>query len=68
MNGLPRPVPYEINLQNEAWFQQITNTLDVSVVDASSLLVKACYTGIFLAILLALYGFQRQHCVRHGGE
>ena len=49
VNGLPRPVPYEINLQNEAWFQQVTSTLEVSVVDASSLLVKACYTGIFLA-------------------
>ena len=57
VNGLPRPVPYEINLQNEAWFQQITSNLDVSVVDASSLLVKACYTGIFLAILLIVIWF-----------
>jgi branched-chain amino acid transport system permease protein len=57
VNGLPRPVPYEINLQNEAWFQKITGNLDVSVVDASSLLVKACYTGIFLAILLIVIWF-----------
>ena len=57
VNGLPRPVPYEINLQNEAWFQQVTSTLDVSVVDASSLIVKACYTGIFLAVLLAVIWF-----------
>ena len=42
------PVPYEINLQNEAWFQE-SQAIDVSVVDASSLFVKACYTGIFLA-------------------
>ena len=57
VNGLPRPVPYEINLQNEVWFQQITSTLDVSIVDASSLFVKACYTGIFLAVLLAVIWF-----------
>ena len=66
VNGLPRPVPYEINLQNEVWFRQITSTLSVSIVDASSLFVKACYTGIFLAVLLLLYGFQRQRCVRLG--
>ena len=58
MNGLPRPVPYEINLQNEIWFQQITSTLDVSIVDASSLFVKACYTGIFLAVLLKTWRVQ----------
>ena len=57
VNGLPRPVPYEINLQNEVWFQQITSTLNVSIVDASSLFVKACYTGIFLAVLLAVIWF-----------
>ena len=57
VNGLPRPVPYEINLQNEAWFQQITSILGVSIVDASSLFVKASYTAIFLTVLLTVIWF-----------
>ena len=54
VNGLPRPVPYEIDLQNAAWFQEWAATLGVSHVDLSSIVVKLCYAGIFLLVLVIL--------------
>ena len=53
--GLPRPVPYEIDLQNNPSFAGFMNTHGFDVVTASSITVKLCYSGIFLAVLLVLY-------------
>jgi branched-chain amino acid transport system permease protein len=50
--GLPRPVPYEVNLQQAAWFNEWADTLGVSVVEFSSVFVKLCYAGLFAAVLL----------------
>jgi branched-chain amino acid transport system permease protein len=47
VNGLPRPVPYEVDLQEAAWFQEIITQFNLSIVEASSLLVKLCYAGLF---------------------
>ena len=52
VNGLPRPVPYEVDLQAAQWFQQATGYLDVSIVEASSLFVKLCYALLFTLVLL----------------
>ena len=53
--GLPRPVPYEIDLQKSSDFIYWSQTLGIDVVDASSLFVKGCYTILFLIVLLILY-------------
>ena len=54
VTGLPRPVPYEIDLQNAAWFQEWAAALGVSEVDLSSIVVKLCYAGLFLLVLVIL--------------
>jgi len=53
--GLPRPVPYEIDLQKSADFIYWSQATGISVVDASSLFVKGCYTILFLIVLFILY-------------
>ncbi|MGI9404957.1 MAG: branched-chain amino acid ABC transporter permease [Hyphomicrobiaceae bacterium] len=60
VSGLPRPVPYEINLQRSEWFQDLSASLDVSVVDFSSIFVKLCYTGLFAAVLLIILWFSER--------
>ncbi len=52
--GLPRPVPYEIDLQNAANFVARAETLGIDPVTASTLTVKFAYAGLFLAVLLVL--------------
>lgn len=68
---LPRPVPYEINLQKTQWFRDLVENfysgslkllpagekaaaLTDYVNDASIILVKLCYVGWFLLILVLL--------------
>ena len=52
--GLPRPVPYEVDLQNAAWFQEWAAALGASPVDLSSVVVKLCYAGLFAVVLAVL--------------
>ncbi|HHL20956.1 MAG TPA: branched-chain amino acid ABC transporter permease [Aliiroseovarius sp.] len=52
--GLPRPVPYEIDLQNSASFVERAQGLGLDPVTASTLAVKLSYAGLFLVVLLAL--------------
>ncbi len=71
VTGLPRPVPYEIDLQQTPWFihwVQQRNAAELSelspeasgealralVVEASSLFVKLCYSGLFAAVLAVI--------------
>jgi branched-chain amino acid transport system permease protein len=51
VNGIPRPVPYEINLQNELWFQNLATFINVPVRDFSTIFVKCCYSALFLTVL-----------------
>ena len=53
--GLPRPVPYEIDLQQSTNFINWAQTLGIDVVDASTLFVKIRYTVLFLIVLFVLY-------------
>lgn len=54
--GLPRPVPYEIDLQQSEWFIRLCERLSTDVVTFSSIFVKLCYAGLFtLVLLLVLY-------------
>jgi len=52
--GLPRPVPYEINLQNSDWFVQLATHLDTDPVTFSSIFVKLCYAALFTVVLLLI--------------
>ena len=54
VNGLPRPVPYEVDLQNNGWFVALADDLNLPLVDASSLVVKICYALLFTMVLLAI--------------
>lgn len=54
VNGLPRPVPYEIDLQNSASFVARMEGWGFDPVTASSITVKLGYACLFTAVLLAL--------------
>ena len=53
--GLPRPVPYEIDLQQNANFIYWSQYIGMDVVDASSIFVKLCYSLLFILVLIILY-------------
>jgi branched-chain amino acid transport system permease protein len=52
VTGLPRPVPYEVDLQTNIWFSSFVDRFNLSVVDASSIVVKLCYAILFSVVLL----------------
>ena len=71
VSGLPRPVPYEVGLQNAPWFVEAVGSfyenrilaaadedqadiLRDLVIEASSIFVKLCYTGLFATVLLII--------------
>lgn len=54
VSGLPRPVPYEVELQQSAYYQQLASDWGVSIIDLSSIIVKLSYAGLFALVLLAL--------------
>lgn len=55
VNGLPRPVPYEIDLQKNEFIQKLSNTLNLSVIELSSLIVKGLYSILFILVLLIIF-------------
>ncbi len=52
--GLPRPLPYEIDLQNSADFVERAASLGLDPVTASTLYVKFGYSILFMIVLLVL--------------
>jgi len=54
VSGLPRPVPYEVDLQQSPWFQDWANVLGATPIEFSSIFVKLCYAGLFGIVLLAV--------------
>ena len=52
--GLPRPVPYEIELQESAGFVERTTALGLDPVTSSSLVVKLGYAGLFSIVLIGI--------------
>lgn len=52
VTGLPRPVPYEVNLQNSQWFLDLCARLGADPVTFSSIFVKLCYAILFASVLL----------------
>ncbi|MFB0993653.1 MAG: branched-chain amino acid ABC transporter permease, partial [Paracoccaceae bacterium] len=49
--SLPRPVPYEVDLQADPQFLTWANWLGFDPVTGSSIIVKICYAGLFIAVL-----------------
>jgi len=60
VNGLPRPVPYEIDLQQTLWVQELAVRLDFSVVELSSIIVKLSYAGLFIVVLAVIFWFSQR--------
>ena len=54
VNGLPRPVPYEIELQSKEWVLKVSNYLDTPITELSSIIVKLSYSLLFCAVLLII--------------
>ena len=52
--GIPRPVPYEINLQNDPGFVERAAALGMDPATASSVTVKLAYAGLFTVVLVVL--------------
>lgn len=52
--GVPRPVPYEIDLQNNPAFVARAADWGFTPVEASTLWVKVCYIALFAVVLVLL--------------
>mmetsp|Transcript_23572 Transcript_23572/g.41689 ORF Transcript_23572/g.41689 Transcript_23572/m.41689 type:complete len:435 (-) Transcript_23572:2992-4296(-) len=53
--GLPRPAPYEIDLQNNAGFVDRVSGWGMDPVWASTIWVKLIYAGLFAVVLVGLF-------------
>ena len=53
--GLPRPAPYEIDLQQNEKFVSTANSIGIDPVTASTLYVKLIYAGLFSIVLIAVF-------------
>lgn len=55
VTGLPRPVPYEVDLVTSQWFINLANWFGAAdMSNAASLFVKACYAILFIVVLAAI--------------
>ena len=48
-------MPYEVELQKSNWFTEFADAIGLRLIEASSIFVKLCYTGLLLLVLLALF-------------
>jgi branched-chain amino acid transport system permease protein len=55
--GLPRPVPYEVDVQNNPFYQGVADRLGLNIVEFASIYVKLCYASLFLIVLLVILYF-----------
>lgn len=51
VTGLPRPVPYEVDLVEAGWLLDLSQYLGTGLTETASLLVKICYFLLFLGVL-----------------
>lgn len=52
VNGIPRPVPYEIDLQADPGFVETAASFGLDPVTGSTVFVKLCYAALFIAVTL----------------
>lgn len=50
--GLPRPVPYEVDIQQSSYFQKLAADWDIPIIELSSIIVKLSYACLFAVVLL----------------
>ena len=57
VTGVPRPwpVPYEVELQEDPAFVEWAASLGATPIEASTLLVKLLYAGLFLVVLIVIF-------------
>ncbi len=60
VTGLPRPVPYEVDLQTSPRLIELAGRWNMSIVDVASVAVKLCYAGLFLTVLLIVLWFSER--------
>ena len=53
--GLPRPVPFEIDLQQATWFLNFVNQFGFDPVTTSSVFVKLGYFLLFAVVLVCIF-------------
>jgi branched-chain amino acid transport system permease protein len=54
VTGIPRPVPYEVDLQADPGFLTLAERIGADPVTFSSITVKLSYAALFIVVLLAL--------------
>ena len=54
VTGIPRPVPFEVDLQHNPGFLSWVQSHGWEATTASSIVVKLCWAGTFVLVLLAL--------------
>jgi branched-chain amino acid transport system permease protein len=54
VTGMPRPVPYEIDLQQSEGFLGFAERIGADPVTASAITVKLSYAGLFIVVLIGL--------------
>ena len=52
VTGLPRPVPYEVDLQRAPWVAELANEFAMTSIDMAAIVVKLSYTALFGTVLL----------------
>jgi len=58
VTGVPRPVPYEVELVETSWFINLANWFGAEdLSEAASLFVKICYAVLFLVVLAVVMWF-----------
>jgi len=60
VTGIPRPVPYEVDLQDAPRLIEFADRWGMSIVDVASVAVKLCYAGLFLTVLLIVLWFSER--------
>jgi branched-chain amino acid transport system permease protein len=60
VTGLPRPVPYEIDLIETDWLIAFSNWLNTDIAETASILVKLSYAGLFLLVLVIIMWFSER--------
>lgn len=60
VTGIPRPVPYEVDLQDAPRLIELADKWNMSIVDVASVAVKLCYAGLFLTVLLIVLWFSER--------
>ncbi|CUH65837.1 leucine/isoleucine/valine transporter permease subunit [Thalassovita autumnalis] len=54
VSGLPRPVPYEVTLQDSSSFVERATSLGLDPTTASTLWIKTLYAGLFSVVLVVI--------------